>query len=57
MLLLRLQESGLTIILLSVLGGMFLLRCCFVNYRTQFEYIDLLVALPVRMVREVLKDG
>ena len=52
-LLTRLQKSGEAFLSNAVLGGMFLLRACIVNFRTSLEDIEALPGIVIRIGREV----
>jgi glutamate/tyrosine decarboxylase-like PLP-dependent enzyme len=52
-LLTRLQNSGEAFVSNAVIGGMFVLRACIVNFRTSLEDIEALPGIVIRLGREV----
>lgn len=52
-LLTRLQKSGEVFVSNAVIGGMFVLRACIVNFRTSLEDIEALPGIVIRLGREV----
>ena len=49
----RLQTSGEALVSNAVVGGVFLLRACIVNFRTSLEDIEALPGIVIRIGREV----